>query len=119
MFKYLWMPAAVLGVLLVAAPSPVLAAAKGPTPAQGQKLATCLACHDISPAKVKKMGPPLFGLIGAKPMTTGLPYAKWDKKNLDAFLADPSKVKPGTLMGYKVTDAAERKAVVEALAGLK
>lgn len=116
--KYLLMPALALGVLLLGNVV-AEAAAKGPSEAQKQSLSTCLACHDISPAKATKMGPPLFGLVGAKPRSPGMPYKKWDKASLSAFLADPAKVKPGTTMPLNVADPKQRAAVVEALGALK
>jgi cytochrome c2 len=118
MSKNLMLPALALGVLLLAGVS-AEAAAKGPTDAQKQALATCAACHDLTSAKATKMGPPLFGLVGAKPRSPGMPFKKWDKASLGAFLAAPAKVKPGTTMPYSVPDAKQRAAVVEALGALK
>lgn len=94
-------------------------AAKGPTPAQQKTLASCAMCHDLTSAKANKMGPPLFGVVGAKPVMSGVPYKKWDKKALDEFLKDPSAVKEDTTMPVNVEDAKERAAVIKALEGLK
>jgi len=118
MFKKSTLPALAAALVLLGGMA-AQAAGKAPTAAQQKTLSTCLACHDISPAKTTKVGPPLFGLVGAKPRTPGTPVKAWDRKALDAFLADPAKFKPGSKMPYKVPDAAERAAVVKALAELK
>lgn len=94
-------------------------AAKGPTAAQQKTLASCAMCHDLTSAKSAKMGPPLFGIVGHKPIMSGTPYKKWDKKALDEFLKDPSAVKEDTTMPVSVEDAKERAAVIKALEGLK
>jgi cytochrome c2 len=112
------MPALVAGLVLLGGMA-AEAAGKGPTPAQQKTLATCLACHDITPAKAQKVGPPLFGVVGAKPKVAGAPVKAWDKKALDAFLRDPAAYAKGSKMPYKVTDGAERAAIVKALAELK
>ena len=118
MSKPLTIPAVVAAVLLVTGVA-AQAAAKGPTPAQQKTLATCLACHDASPAKAQRVGPGLFGLAGAKPRSPGMPNKAWDKKSLDAFLKDPQAFKPGSTMPLKVENAAERAAIVKALLELK
>ncbi len=41
---------------------------------------------------------------------------KWDDATLDAYLADPQKIVPGTKMSFGgIKDAAKRKAVIEYL----
>jgi cytochrome c2 len=114
----LLLPALLAGAVLLSAVG-AQAASKAPTPAQKQTLSTCAACHDITGAKATQVGPPLFGVMGAKPRSPGMPVKKWDKKSLDAFLADPGTFKPGSTMPVNVEDPKERKAIVEALAGLK
>lgn len=93
-------------------------AAAGPTAAQKQALQTCAGCHDITPAKATLMGPPLWASYGKKPKMGGVKFAKWDKKTLDAFLADPQKVKPGSTMPVNVPDAGQRAAIIKALEGM-
>lgn len=105
--------------LVLAAGVAAEAAGKGPTPAQQAALASCQGCHDITPARTKLMGPPLWGVAGRKPSISGVPFAKWDKAALDKFLADPAKVKPTTTMPVSVEDAHERAEVIKALQGLK
>lgn len=110
---------AVVTVLLLASGVAAQAASKGPTPAQQKALGTCLACHDASPAKAQRVGPGIYGLAGAKPRSPGMPNKAWDKKTLDAFLADPAKFKPGSTMPFKVTDPKQRAEIVKALLELK
>ena len=100
----------------------VLALAAGPLAAEAatpQALSSCAGCHDFSPKQAKMFGPPLFALMGAKPRSPGMPVKKWDKKSMDAFLADPEKFKPGTTMPVNVPDAKERAEIIKALAALK
>lgn len=82
-------------------------------------LVTCVGCHDITDAKKQLVGPPLFGVFGSKPSSAGVSFAKWDKGSLDKWLKDPSAVKPGTSMAFKVKNDAKRKKIVDALAELK
>lgn len=118
MKKTILVPAVLAGVLLVSGVA-AQAAGKGPTAAQQKALASCAACHDITSAKETKVGPPLYALMGQKPRSPGMPVKKWDKKSMDAFLADPSKVKPDTTMPVNVADAKQRAEIIKALEGLK
>ncbi|MDH4120691.1 MAG: cytochrome c family protein [Deltaproteobacteria bacterium] len=102
----LWM---VVGVVLLAYP---LAVSAGP-------LNACTSCHDITDAKRKVMGPPLFGVYGAKPQTAGVPYAKWDDASLDAWLKNPKAVVPTTKKMFSVPNDAKRQEVIAALKELK
>lgn len=101
----------------------VLSLAVGTLPAPAHAtdaaLATCAGCHDLSPAKNKLVGPPLFGIYGAKPVTAGIPFAKWDKASLDTWIKDPMKVKPGTMMAIATGNPKKRAEIVKALQALK
>ncbi|MBW8733885.1 MAG: PQQ-dependent sugar dehydrogenase [Asticcacaulis sp.] len=44
---------------------------------------------------------------------------KWDEKKLDAYLADPQKVMPGSAMPVNVADANDRKVLIAYLSSLK
>lgn len=118
MSKYFSTSVLVAGLILAGGVA-AQAAGKGPTPAQQKALGTCLACHDATPAKAQRVGPGLFGLAGAKPRSAGMPNKAWDKKALDAFLADPQKFKAGSTMPFKVTDPAQRAEIVKTLLELK
>lgn len=86
---------------------------------QAQLLSGCKTCHDISPQRKTIVGPPLYGLFGAKPQMSGVPYTKWDRQALDEFLRDPSQVKPNTMMTYRVRENDKRKAIIDALEVLR
>lgn len=86
----------------------------GPVNAQdaaaGAKVfARCQVCHQVDPAKPSSFGPNLAGVVGRKAGT--LPRfayspalvrygAVWDEAKLDAFLAAPQKVVPGSRMAF-------------------
>ena len=64
----------------------------------------CASCHTIQPGQ-NRIGPHLAGIVGRKPGSVeGARYSKglsalepnWDATNLDAFLANPCAVAPGT-----------------------
>lgn len=84
----------------------------------------CSTCHAIGPAPGFKMGPNLKGVVGRKPgsvagfhYTAGFAKADfvWDQPHLDAWLTDPKKVIPGTIMIYHQPDAATRAAIIDYL----
>lgn len=82
-------------------------------------LSTCVGCHDITSARNTLAGPPLFGIMGNKPQTPDLPYVKWDKKSLDEWLKDPTKVKGGTSMTFGIKNDQKRAAAIQSLEALK
>lgn len=82
----------------------------------------CAICHSFSESEPAKTGPNLFDVIGAKAGTRG-GYAysaamkgsgiTWTPASLDAFIAAPQKVVPGTRMGFAgEPDAAKRQAII-------
>ena len=84
----------------------------------------CSTCHAIGPAPGFKMGPNLKGVVGRKPgsvagfhYTAGFAKADfvWDPQHLDAWLTEPRKVIPGTIMIYHQPDAATRAAIIDYL----
>jgi cytochrome c len=85
-------------------------------PNRGEEIySRCGACHSLDRHRT---GPKHCGLFGRKAGTaTGFDYSRamrrsgilWNEETLDAFLADPLRVVPGTAMGYAgVADAQER-----------
>lgn len=90
-----------------------------PTEQQMKVLASCLGCHDLSADRKTIFGPPLFGTWGAKPVTVGVPFAKWDKPALERWLKDPTKIVPQTKMTFKVANSKKRQDIIKALEGLR
>lgn len=84
----------------------------------------CSACH--SPMK-NGIGPSHAGVFGRKASTQpGFDYSPgfakanitWNDKTLDEWLTYPDNVIPGQKMGYYVSDAEERKAIIAYLKSL-
>jgi cytochrome c2 len=115
------------GALILAASA---ASAADAAHGQEQFRAQCGFCHlggdgdgDGGP------GPSLRGVVGRKiggdPGFGGYTAAlsgsndKWTEGNLNTFLADPAKDKPGTAMPIAVKDDAERADIIAYLASLK
>jgi cytochrome c len=73
----------------------------------------CSACHTIEDGARRRVGPNLFGVVGARiAQRQGYPYTEafrradivWDEATLAAFLAAPSTIVPGTKMDWAVRD---------------
>lgn len=86
----------------------------------------CASCHTVQPGQ-NRIGPHLFGVIGRKPASVeGARYSKglsalganWDATNLDAFLANPRAVAPGTTMTVAVPNATDRNNIIVYLQSL-
>jgi len=110
------------GVTLVAAGALAALAALSPTasaggdPSRGEQVYDrCLACHSLDR---NRTGPKHCGLFGRRagslPDFEYSPAMRssgivWSDKSLDRFLAAPTKVVPGTYMGYAgIDDPRER-----------
>lgn len=91
-----------------AEPLPVLLAAADP--AEGEVVARkCVACHSFEAGGANKVGPNLYGIVGAKiAHIDGFAYStamaehggEWTYENLDGFLKAPKDWLPGTKMGF-------------------
>lgn len=78
--------------------------------AAGQREANkCKACHDLTKAQAKKIGPPLWNVVQSdKAHTEGFAYSSamksaegnWTYEDLNRFLADPRGFVPGTKMVF-------------------
>lgn len=110
------------------------AGASAPTPKapaaaqQPAAFAQCKACHSVDSGGKSGIGPNLFAvggkIAGTKPGYTYSPAMKasrkrWDRANLDAYLANPKGLVPGTkMMTPGVSDAKKRKELVDYLMAL-
>jgi cytochrome c len=84
----------------------------------------CSGCHAPD---LNKEGPRLRGVYGRKAASApGFAYSdalkkvdlRWDDASLDRWLSDPDSMAPDTDMGFRLTNAEERKAVVAYLKSL-
>lgn len=85
----------------------------------------CGGCHGLDAAKE---GPPLRGVVGRRAgKLANFPYSDslksagftWDKETLDRWLTDPESVVPGTDMAFRLSDAGERRRIIDYLEQLK
>jgi nitrite reductase (NO-forming) len=88
------------------------------SPAHTAALGQCKTCHDLTPARRRIVGPPLFGLYGKKPSIGEVTFNQWDKESLNEFLRDPAQVKRNTPMTYRVRDDQKRADIIDALEAL-
>jgi cytochrome c len=112
------------GSLVTPAAGAAIAAPAAPPPA----FARCAGCHSARPGETR-LGPSLFGVTGRNAGSApGFPYSAamkssglaWKGGTLDAFLAAPAHIVPGTTMAFAgITDKAERAAVIAYLATLR
>ncbi|MEK9661653.1 MAG: cytochrome c family protein [Alphaproteobacteria bacterium] len=87
--------------------APLLATAD---PAAGEKIAKrCAACHSFDKGGANKVGPNLYGVVGANVAAhEGFTYSgamsehggTWDYAALNEFLANPKAYVPGTKMSF-------------------
>jgi len=88
-------------------------------------LKRCVVCHSVEAGGGLRVGPPLYGIVGApKARTMWYGYSPalakaggvWSEQALDAFLTSPSKYLPGTAMSISgIPDPRERAAIIAAL----
>lgn len=88
----------------------------------------CKACHDMTPAKKNKIGPPLWDIVQAdKGGAGGYSYSsamsgmgsKWSYEDLDAFIASPRRFLKGTKMTFAgIKNAGDRANLIAFLRSL-
>lgn len=88
----------------------------------------CRACHAIEKG-VNRLGPSMFGIVGRKVASEpGYDFSPamqahggvWTRERLNAYLADPRGVVPGSKMSYAgLKDPARRAALIDYLATLR
>lgn len=102
--------------------------AQEPVNPEGERLfrARCGTCHSVNGGE-NRMGPHLSGLLGRSAGSIeGARYSKalgasgivWDEQRLQAFLANPRQVVPGTTMTVSIRDETQRSAIIAYLRGL-
>ena len=81
----------------------------------------CGTCHVIAASALPRQGPYLAGVIGRKPGSVpGFGYSAgfaqadfvWDTAHLDAYLANPQAVIPGSVMAYRQVKPETRAAII-------
>lgn len=94
-----------------------------PDPERGAEVfrAQCIACHSVDSAKSSPIGPHLLGVVGRKAASAeGFRYSEalqkvdlaWTPGNLDAWLANPWSIAPGTPKALLVPSAKNRADVI-------
>ena len=88
----------------------------------------CVVCHSLEERGPFRYAPNLFGIVGApKARDEGYGYSlalfkkggEWTEADLDAFLANAAAFAPGSTKSIRVTDAEERKTIIEFLKTLR
>lgn len=122
------LPIAVAAVMMCAGLAP-LAGRPVPPPPGGDALfkQRCAMCHAVAPG-AKGIGPNLRGVVGRRAGSqAGFAYSPamiklgkpWTPAQLDAYLAAPQKMVPGSRMVLAVPAPADRAAIVAYMATLK
>lgn len=97
--------------------------------ARGAKLATrCKACHTLNKGGANRFGPPLWNVLGREKATAkGFRYTPafkklsgtWDYESMNALIADPKAVAPGTRMRFPgIKNAGQRADLIRYLRDL-
>ena len=120
-----------LALLSVAATLPLILApdaAAQTDAARGETLfkQRCAMCHSVK-GKGGKLGPDLTAVVGRKAGSGSFTYSPamkaskviWKPATLDAYLAAPMKMIPGTRMAIAVSKPDERAALIGYLAAAK
>lgn len=113
-------PALLACLMLIGLGATPLAPAQTGDAIRGETIySRCLACHALA---YDRTGPKHCGLFGRQAGSVpGFSYSKamknanivWNEETLNAFLAAPMAVVPGTSMGYAgIPDAQERKDLI-------
>ena len=112
---------ALLGAQALTSPAPAQQAA------DGERLfrTRCGTCHTVEPGQ-NRVGPSLAGVLGRTAGTLeGARYSPalresgivWSSETIDAYLADPRQLVPGTTMTVGLRATADRAAVIAYLDG--
>lgn len=136
-----WHAAAAIGALATAfvifaspsagaaEPEPVTPLLANADPAKGAKLATrCKACHTLDKGGKHRFGPALWDVVGrGKAKAGGFKFTSafkklggaWDYESLNALIANPNALAPGTRMRFPgIKSAAQRADLIRYLRDL-
>jgi cytochrome c len=81
----------------------------------------CATCHTTNLSEPVRQGPSLFKIVGRRAGTDeGFHYSAgfakadfiWDDVKLDAWLANPQEVVPGSIMAYRQSKAETRATII-------
>jgi cytochrome c len=81
----------------------------------------CATCHTINPSDPARQGPSLFKIVGRPAgKADGFRYSAgfteanfvWDDVRLDAYLANPQAIVPGSTMAYRQPKMETRAAII-------
>jgi cytochrome c len=113
-----------------ALPLALIGACGGPqgSTAMPDPVRQCALCHTFEKGGARMAGPNLFGIVGeragVRPGFAFSPAMKasgivWTPETIDAFIAAPQKMVPGTRMAFAgESDPARRRAVVDYMRSL-
>jgi cytochrome c len=116
--------------ILAVLPLALIGACGGPQgrTAMPDPVRQCALCHTFEKGGARMAGPNLFGIIGeeagVRPGFAFSPAMKtsgivWTSETIDAFIAAPQKVVPGTRMAFAgESDPARRRAIVHYIQSL-
>ncbi len=81
----------------------------------------CATCHTTNLTDPVRQGPSLFGVLGRRAGSVdGFHYSagfaktdfSWDESSLDAWIANPQQMIPGTVMAYRQAKPEVRTAII-------
>jgi cytochrome c len=87
----------------------------------------CAMCHSVVAGKPSPLAPNLAGVVGRRAGTAPFAYSPamkastivWTPAILDKYLAAPAKLVAGTKMAIAVSDAKQRRLLIDYLATVK
>jgi cytochrome c len=111
------------GALLVAQVAGAQMPLPTPTPPNGATLfkQQCATCHTANASEPARQGPSLFRIVGRPAgKVDGFRYSAafakadfvWDDARLDAWLANPQAIVPGSVMAYRQPKTETRAAII-------
>ncbi len=98
--------------------------------AKKQAKRSCGTCHSFKKKDTPRQGPSLWGIVGREagaeeafsysdPFLAALEGKIWTRASLDAWLADPKALAPGTVMLYQQGNPDKRALILDYLETLR